>query len=227
LAALVSVFVPQDFFEFVSNKPVLEMFLMLLISLPLYVCATASVPLAAVFLINGISPGAVLVFLMAGPATNIATITVIGNSLGRKTLISYLGTIILSSIIFGLMINFLFPTDFFISENNAKFAHNHSLGLFYHISAVLLILMLIFSYIKTYYFQKPKLDSNMDLKFKVKDMTCKHCVANVEKALANMDGVRDIKVNLTNKTVYLKADSINKTLISEIVQDAGYSAEFL
>jgi len=81
------------------------MLLMLLTGIPLYICATASTPVAAALIMKGISLGAALVFLIAGPATNITSLTVLTGILGKKTLIIYLTTIAVFSVTFGLMID--------------------------------------------------------------------------------------------------------------------------
>jgi hypothetical protein len=78
------------------------------IAVPMYVCATASLPIAAGLMLAGVSPGAAFVFLSAGPATNTVTIGVVKKMLGTKTLYIYLGTIIIGSIIFGLGLDYLF-----------------------------------------------------------------------------------------------------------------------
>ena len=80
LAALISVLVPDNYFENNFSNPLFGMIMILAVSVPLYVCATGSVPIAAVLLMKGLSPGAALVFLMAGPATNIATLTVLSKN---------------------------------------------------------------------------------------------------------------------------------------------------
>ena len=86
IAAFITVAVPDEFFNEFNITGLTGMVLILVVSIPLYICATASVPIAAVLLLKGLSPGAILVFLMAGPATNAATITVIGKNLGKKHL---------------------------------------------------------------------------------------------------------------------------------------------
>lgn len=88
-----------------------SMLLMVVIGIPMYVCATASTPLALGMLLAGVSPGAVLVFLLAGPATNIATLGVIGKSLGRTTLYCYLAAVVTISLLFGLATNALFTAQ--------------------------------------------------------------------------------------------------------------------
>ena len=86
VAAFLSVLIPDDFFTRNISSEYLAMGLMLLASVPLYICATGSIPIAAVLLMKGLSPGAALVLLMAGPATNIATMAVIGNAMGKRSL---------------------------------------------------------------------------------------------------------------------------------------------
>jgi len=81
------------------------MLLMLGIGIPLYICASASTPIAAALVLNGLSPGAALVFLLAGPATNAATLSVIGRQLGQAATLRYLGSIALCSLLFGWLIN--------------------------------------------------------------------------------------------------------------------------
>ena len=80
---------------------------MVLIGIPMYICATASTPIAAGLLLAGVSPGAVLVFMMAGPATNIGTLAIVGRELGKRALTAYLSGVIIASFGFGFLINYL------------------------------------------------------------------------------------------------------------------------
>ena len=101
LAALVMTYVPPDTLaSWGSGLP--AMLMMLLIGIPMYICATASTPLAAAMILAGVSPGTVLVFLLAGPATNLATMGVIQREMGMSTLLLYLAGISVSSILMGL-----------------------------------------------------------------------------------------------------------------------------
>ena len=101
LAALVMTYIPPDTLaSWGSGLP--AMLMMLLIGIPMYICATASTPLAAAMILAGVSPGTVLVFLLAGPATNLATIGVIQREMGMRTLVFYLLGISISSILMGL-----------------------------------------------------------------------------------------------------------------------------
>jgi len=104
LAALVVSYVPPD--SLVSwGDGLPAMLMMLLVGIPMYICATASTPLAAAMMLAGISPGTVLVFLLAGPATNLATMGIIQREMGTRTLVLYLLGISLSSILLGLATN--------------------------------------------------------------------------------------------------------------------------
>jgi len=107
-AALISTFIsPGELQDVAWMQGLAGMLAMLLISLPMYICATASVPLAASLVTAGMSPGAALVLLMAGPTTNIATMGAILRSFGKMVLAIYLTTVIVMSISMGLLFNWL------------------------------------------------------------------------------------------------------------------------
>ncbi len=105
-AGLMRTVIPEDFSSFLGNDWIV-MFIMLVVGIPLYVCATASTPIAAGFLLSGISPGSVLVFMLTGPATNLATLGIIRQSLGTKTLIMYLTGVMTTALAFGVITNLL------------------------------------------------------------------------------------------------------------------------
>jgi uncharacterized membrane protein YraQ (UPF0718 family) len=109
LAGAVATWVPpQALAEWGSGLP--AMLLMLLVGIPMYICATASTPVAAALLLAGVSPGTVLVFLLAGPATNLATLAVLRKELGHGVLVADLAGIGLSSIGLGLLLDQLLST---------------------------------------------------------------------------------------------------------------------
>ncbi|GAA0787184.1 MULTISPECIES: SO_0444 family Cu/Zn efflux transporter [Pseudomonadati] len=108
-AALVQTYVPGDFLAKWGDG-ILAMLVMVLVSVPMYICATASTPIAAGLLLAGVSPGAVLVFMMAGPATNIATLGVVSKELGKRALIGYLGGVLGVALISGMLVNYLVAT---------------------------------------------------------------------------------------------------------------------
>jgi len=104
-AAVVQTFVSADFLAS-YGEGILAMTVMVLVSIPMYICATASTPIAAGLLFAGVSPGAILVFMLAGPATNIATLGVVGKELGRRSLMAYLFGVIATAMVFGWALDF-------------------------------------------------------------------------------------------------------------------------
>ena len=105
LAGFITVLIPDDIFSKYLGSGLPAMLLMLAFGIPLYICATASTPIAAALILKGVSPGAALVFLLAGPATNVASLTVIAGVLGKRATTIYLGTIAISCVVFGLLVD--------------------------------------------------------------------------------------------------------------------------
>jgi len=105
-AALVQTYVPESFLT-QWGSGILAMLVVIVISIPMYICATASTPIAAGLLLSGVSPGAVLVFMLAGPATNIATLGVVANELGKRAVAAYLTGVIGVALIFGFLADYL------------------------------------------------------------------------------------------------------------------------
>ena len=108
IAGLITVAIPEQFFEGRLGSGFTSMGLMLLVSIPLYVCATGSTPIAAVLILKGVSPGAALIFLLAGPATNVITLSVVAGTLGKRVLGVYLAAIIVLSFGFGWLVDVLY-----------------------------------------------------------------------------------------------------------------------
>ncbi len=107
LGGLVMAVVPGDFISSFLGSPFLSMILMLLIGIPIYVCATGSIPIAAALIAKGMSPGAGLVFLIAGPATNTVNLAVLTKEFGKKAVFIYLASISIVSLVFGYLLNLL------------------------------------------------------------------------------------------------------------------------
>ena len=113
VAGLITVFVPNEFFEVFKDNTFLSMLLVLCIAIPMYICATGSIPIAVALIMKGLTPGAALVLLMAGPACNVASMLVLGKRLGKKTLLLYLFAIITGAIVAGCIIDIL-PREWFM-----------------------------------------------------------------------------------------------------------------
>ncbi len=105
LAGLITVLIPPDMFSKYLGAGLPAMLIMLAVGIPLYICATASTPIAAALILKGVSPGAALVFLLAGPATNIASLTVLTGVLGKRATAIYLTSIAVCAVLFGLIVD--------------------------------------------------------------------------------------------------------------------------
>ncbi|SMP76943.1 hypothetical protein SAMN06295888_12621 [Desulfonatronum zhilinae] len=115
VAGGISVWLTPEMVSRWLGNPVLAMVAMLVISVPLYVCATASTPIAAALVLKGLNPGAALVFLLAGPAVNAAALTVIGKILGRRATVIYVAGIMFCTLGLGLLVDWVYgQTDFMV-----------------------------------------------------------------------------------------------------------------
>ncbi|NPA50253.1 MAG: SO_0444 family Cu/Zn efflux transporter [Epsilonproteobacteria bacterium] len=115
VGALFATFLPKELIESLGGSLIALYLITILISLPMYVCATSSLPIGASMLLSGVSLGAVFIFLTAGPATNSVTMSVVKDMYGKRALLIYLSTITLLSIIFGAILDLYLP-DFFIEK---------------------------------------------------------------------------------------------------------------
>jgi hypothetical protein len=116
IAAIISALVPDGFFAEKLGTGILPMVVMMFLGIPVYVCATASVPVAAALILKGITPGAALVFLMTGPATNAASFVTIWKTLGPRTAITYILTVAGCAILSGIFLDYMaFGFDFQIA----------------------------------------------------------------------------------------------------------------
>lgn len=128
LAGAIGYFVPPETVQILLGDQWYAMPVALAVGLPLYICATASTPIVASLLASGMSPGAAVVFLLAGPATNASTMTVVLHQLGKRSLGMYLASIVLVSLTLGWTTNFLFSQSGW-SAATAVHCHEHGHGI--------------------------------------------------------------------------------------------------
>ena len=231
IAGLITVFVPDSFFAIFADKPLLSMLLVLAFAIPMYLCATGSIPIAVALMMKGLSPGTALVLLMAGPAVNAASMLVISKVMGRKTLMLYLLSIVSGAIGFGLGIDYLLPREWFVTPL-AEMHHCHENGVsWFNLGCfVLLAVLLLNAFVQRY--RKPQAcdchghcacDSSSDTPWMctVKGMSCNHCKNNVEKAILQIEGVERVEIDLVSgqTVVYGKAD---KDALKKAVESIGF-----
>lgn len=231
IAAFLSVVIPDDFFVETITNEYLSMLLILVASIPLYVCATGSIPIAAVLLMKGLSPGAAIVFLMAGPATNAATMAVISNTMGRKTFWLYLVSIIGGAFLFGTLVNELVPRGWIMGAL-PEFEHAHVHGessILKIISGVVLVLLIINGYIQKYLerrrtLKEEKSFSNMKSiqVYTVEGMTCNHCKANVEKGVRELGAEGEVFADPSSNELRLSSVNIPENELKQKIESLGY-----
>lgn len=225
IGAAIGILVPDDFFSLYANIPIVNMLLVLIIAIPMYVCATGSIPIAAALMFKGLSPGAALVFLMAGPAVNMASVMVIGKVLGRKTMAAYIGSVVVGALVFGIIVDYLLPINWFVlpKEEVTHFCHTDtSIPIWQQISAWVLIAMLAVGLTSRYIIKTSNHSKNNNaMTFKVEGMTCNHCKANVEKAILGVEGVTGVTIDLSSGKAEVEGTPDPKAVIAA-VESRGY-----
>ncbi len=225
-AGIISALIPEGFFNKYLGSDFLSMILMLLIGIPLYVCAAASTPIAASLIMKGISPGAALVFLLTGPATNAITIATTARVLGKKSTVVYLAAIALVSLALGYFLNVLTAQYGF---QKIIMVHQHEmLPEWLKIAgSIALALMLGWYYFNLKILSRLRREKDMTegkISLDVQDMTCMHCAGNVKKAVESVSGTSGVSVDLEGKKVEFEVseeDNIGK--VKEAIVGAGYT----
>ena len=243
VAGVITVFVPDSFFSLFADRPFASMLMVLLFAIPMYLCATGSIPIAVALMLKGLSPGTALVLLMAGPAVNVASLLVIGKVMGRKSLLTYLFSIVGCAILFGLGIDYLLPREWF----TMPLAHIHNchgcgeISYFNTICSVVFALLLANAFIQRYRKGTPSA-SLVPLKqgdnspcscgacnitawtIMVKGMNCNHCKSNVEAAIQKIAGVESVEIDLASGRTIVHGNP-NKDDVIKAVEMLGFTVE--
>ncbi len=226
VAGLIAYFVPDNFFMMFGHNTILTMLLVLLVAVPMYVCATGSIPIAIALMLKGMSPGTALVLLMAGPAANIASMLVIGKVLGKKTFALYLTTLVIGAIASGLIIDNFLPAGWFDVSNFTMTAHQH--GHFYCfkvICSVILLALFINAMLLKKHREQAKVANDTDLVkatvFRIDGMNCNHCKVNVTNAIGKLKSVKKVTVNVSEGKAYVQGNPTDEE-IKEAVEKIGF-----
>lgn len=228
ISGIIAYLIPDQYLKNTSiNSGLAGMFIMILVGVPMYVCATASIPIAVTLMLKGFSPGVAFVFLAVGPATNAASFTIIMNVLGKKTAVLYVAMISITAIIFGLLLDKLFivlntnPVSMIKQMNEHDMLFNN--GVKWIIGGVFFILI-IMSFYRKFLKDKFKIkEEKMDSKtIKIDGMSCNHCVMNVKKAISSVKGVEDVDVSLQDNAAYIKGE-FDLSIVEKSIEDVGYN----
>lgn len=237
IAGLITVFVPESMFAAFKDNTLMSMLLVLCISIPMYLCATGSIPIAVALMLKGLTPGAALVLLMAGPASNAASILVINKVLGRKTLCLYLISIICGAIAFGYGIDYLMPREWFApSIIQTAEGCTHSSPFQWTCTILLTILLLNILRMKLTHSNTCSCEHHHDhchtghchtdgtttVSFTIKGMNCTHCRTNAEKALRSCHGVEDVTIDLQSGNAQVTGHDLDTHAMDQALKSIGF-----
>ena len=155
VAGLITVAVPDGFFASFAHRPLLGMLLVLACAVPMYLCATGSIPIAVALMLKGMTPGAALVLLMAGPAVNVASILVIRKVLGKRTLWLYLAAIVGGALAFALGIDHLLPREWFTESLATITTACHTHTPWFNVLCTIVLLALLVNALVRRFVRKP------------------------------------------------------------------------
>ena len=235
IAGLISIFVEQDYLAAYLGGGLLAMLVMMAVGIPIYVCSTASIPIALGFMHMGASPGAALVFLIAGPATNAAAISVVWKTLGRRTALLYLAATAICALGAGAILDAIQGP---LADAGLSMTSHHAAegpGWFNHLSAVMLLAVLIGSQFMDRLRKRgpsgaetAAIDSAGEkVVLKIDGMTCGHCAETVARALRGMADVTDVRVNLAAGQAVISGQRLDGQALAAAVAAAGYKSGVL
>ena len=233
IAALITVAVPNDWLAALHDYKLLNMLIVLAIAIaiPMYVCATGSIPIAVSLMAKGLTPGAGLVLLMAGPAVNTASMLVIGKVFGGRTLKLYLLSIVVGAMLFGLGIDYLLPQEWFAVQSGitASACHEEGIGLFSYICTALLIVFLLNALLHSHHHHhhhhgEEAEEMSSYIIYNVEGMNCSHCAENVQRAIAAVEGVEQVSVSLHEGTACVVGSPSDPDILLA-VESIGFRAE--
>ena len=224
VAALIQVAIPDEFFLHFGSQPLLQMLVILLVAVPMYICSTGSIPVAAALIMKGLSPGAALVMLMAGPAVNLASILVVRKAMGKRFTWIYLLIIIVFSILFGLLVNAVGITVKPMAAVDPCCAEESMMpGTFKLICAIILTLLILFALtMKLFERFSHKAEDPDTAVYTVEGMHCSHCEAAVCRAVEDVPGVESAQASASRKTLTVKGPAAEEAIRSA-VEKAGYT----
>ena len=167
---------------------------------------------------------------MAGPATNMAAILVINKILGRRTLITYLLSIIIGAIGFGLVIDYALPAAWFtgaITTHGAGCCTSHGAEWWQTASSIIFAALLVVAFILRHKGTghcdcDGHCSCKKETRYRINGMMCNHCKANVEKGLAQIEGVESVRVELAEGTAYIKGENVEPETVIATIKSLGY-----
>jgi len=214
--------VPHSLFSFAADRRALAYLAALLIGVPMYVCATGSIPIAAGLLSVGFPPGAAFAFLFSGPATNTATISFVWGKLGRRALIPYLASIFAVSLAGGILIDALWTSGHMHQTMMHHAGMRATSPLARSLFAGVLASLILSSFWRIRNAACPT--GERGIAFHVPEMTCQHCVRTIIRRLKAIPSVDSVRADLRTKRIFVTGTVIH-TEVLDALRELGYTAQ--
>ena len=177
-------------------------------------------------MLKGLSPGAAMVMLMAGPAVNIASVLVVRKSLGTRFTTIYLATIVVMSVLFGLLVNSIgIGTDIApVSVHHGSCCSTPTVAwkVLHYGCSILLVIFILWAMIMKFLdrFKKTQVKEGTCV-YGVEGMNCNHCKASVEKSVMEVNGVNAAEANVSARTLTVSGTA-SESAIRKAVESAGF-----
>ncbi len=227
VAAVISAAIPANYFADSLGAGFLGLIVMMLVGIPVYVCATGSVPLALAMIHMGISPGAALVFLITGPATNMATLATVWKILGKRSAIVYLLVVAVFAILSGFLLDFLFTQNWVQAEWMPAMDHQHETvpGWLKTWGAWALVAMMLLALVWPRLPKSAEKEAIMEnvVILNVKGMTCEHCAGSVRRAVSESAGVKEVEIDLGKGQARFTGQGYDLAQIRASIEALGFS----
>lgn len=235
LAGMMGALLPAGLLNPYIGGGIVAILVMTVVGIPLYVCATASIPLAVGFIHLGASPGAALAFLIAGPATNAATVATLWKVMGKKTTFIYLITVAMGAILSGLFYDMLIGQSWMANIFDLH-QHEHGAGEggWFNVAAALVLFVVV---LNSLYGERIRFrlshwtkrhetgeDGQEMHELSISGMTCGHCAGTVAQKLKMVEGVKEVTIDLPTGRARIGGTVRQPESLLRAVEEAGYHA---
>lgn len=235
LAGVISALAPADLLSNIPGGAISAILLATLISVPFYICSTGSIPLALALVHSGLPISAALVLLIAGPATNIATITTMRKVLGGRSTLIYVAGVILTTWIAAAIYHFFLDNG---TLGTHALSHEMALPWWKHLGGGVLLALLVFPHIRLKRtssskksccgagccesLEKAKSKNMNTITLFIKGMNCSHCEGSVQNGLASLPGIEVLSVDKNSSTASIETEAFDEATVREKITSLGF-----
>lgn len=223
ISALIGALLPGEFAAQYASNTILVIPAMILLSMPLYVCSNAAIPIAATLLLKGFTPGAALAFLIAGPSCSAPMIASFWKILGRRAAFIYIALMVSATLLVCWGIDYFHASIPGLSGQMPGHGTSRS---WLEISCALLMFAIMSCNFLMPWFYKPEklLAAPGQILFQVNDMTCENCLQTITTTINALTDARLLKANLSRKQILVAAPEEARPIIIEALKKAGFNA---